>query len=126
MQSWDACIDEDHRPLLPSTDTTLFVGVDASLKHDSSAVIAVTYDPDDGRVVLARHRIWTPVKGQTLDLDATIGSFLRELQSGYDVLSVLYDPWQMADLSMRLQRDGLPMREYPPVSYTHLTLPTKA
>jgi hypothetical protein len=113
MQSWDACIDEDHKPILPSKDSTLYVGVDASLKHDSSAVIAVTYDHDDGRVVLARHRIWTPIKGQTLDLDATIGSFLRDLGAGYHVASVVYDPWQMSDLSRRLGQDGLPMVEFP-------------
>jgi len=64
-------------------------------------------------VVLARHRVWTPVKGQTLDLDATIGSYLRELGDGYHVASVVFDPWQMSDLSMRLERDGLPMREFP-------------
>jgi len=70
----------------------------------------------DGRVVLARHRIWTPTKTQPLDLDGTIGSFLRELRDGYDIASVLYDPWQMADLSSRLHQEGLPMNEYPQTS----------
>ena len=65
-----------------------------------------------GRVILGPHRIWTPVRGHTLDLDGTIGAFLRELRDGCDIASVLFDPWQMSDLSMRLQRDGLPMNEY--------------
>jgi phage terminase large subunit-like protein len=112
MDKWDACIDPDLRPALPNSELNLYVGVDASLKHDTSAVVAV-YVNDDNRVCLAKHRIWTPSKGQVLDLDATIGDFLRELHEGFSVTGVYYDPWQMADLSMRLQRDGLLMQEYP-------------
>ena len=50
-------MDEDHKLILASKDTMLFIGVDASLKHDSSAVVAVTYNHDDGREVLARHTV---------------------------------------------------------------------
>ncbi len=114
MAAWDACIDADLKPMMPNRDSQLVIGVDAALKNDCAAVVAVSYV--DGRVVLARHRIWTPTKTQPLDLDSTIGSFLRELRDGYDIASVLYDPWQMADLSNRLHQEGLPMREYPQTS----------
>ena len=112
MDKWDACVDPDLRPALPNSELNLYVGVDASLKHDTSAVVAV-YLNEDNQVCLAKHRIWTPIKGETLDLGATIGNFLRELHQNFNLASVHYDPWQMADLSMRLERDGLPMQEYP-------------
>ena len=68
MAAWDACTDQYLKPMMPSRDSQLVVGVDAALKNDCAAVIAVTYI--DGRVVLARHRIWTPVKGHPLILMA--------------------------------------------------------
>ena len=72
MAAWDACIDEDLKPMMLSQDAQLVVGVDAALKNDCAAVVAVTYA--DGRVVLARHRIWTPTKQAPLDLDGTISA----------------------------------------------------
>jgi hypothetical protein len=79
------------------------------LKHDISAVVAV-YLNDNNRVCLVKYGIWTPSKGQILYLATTIGDFLRELDKGFIVTGVYYDPWQMADLSMRLQRDRLPIQ----------------
>ncbi len=109
---WDGCVDPAHRPLLPGSGVPLFIGVDAAVKHDSAAVVACCFDHERGKVALARHRIWYP-RGEALDLDATIGDFLRELRRGYPVASVYYDPWQMIAEAQQLQRDGLPMVEYP-------------
>jgi hypothetical protein len=41
---WDACVTPPTGPLLPTRAAPLFVGVDASTKHDSSAVVAVHWD----------------------------------------------------------------------------------
>ncbi len=112
LASWDACTDPDHRPLMPGADDRLYVGVDASTKGDSSAVVAVTYDREGGKVQLARHRIWQPSKRDPLDIDSTIGAELRELRAGFDLGAVLVDPYQLHDLSTRLRADGLPMTEY--------------
>ncbi len=114
IEAWDACIDPAARPQLPKdTNPRLFVGVDAAYKHDSAAVVAVYYDPDTSKVVLARHRIWQPSAKDPLDLDGTIGDFLRELYGGYSVSEIRYDPFQMVDLATRLATEGLPMIEYP-------------
>jgi phage terminase large subunit-like protein len=48
-----------------------------------------------------------------LDIDNTIGAFLRELYKNYRLDKILYDPYQLHDLSTRLRSDGLPMVEYP-------------
>jgi phage terminase large subunit-like protein len=91
--------------------TGYHVGVDAALKNDCAAVVAVAYI--DEQLVLAKHRIWKPTKQAPLDLDGTIGAYLRELNDGYDIASVAYDPWQMACLSQQLAQDNLPMLEFP-------------
>jgi phage terminase large subunit-like protein len=41
---WDACVDRALTPLLPCRDFPLFVGVDASTKHDSTAVVSVHWE----------------------------------------------------------------------------------
>ena len=113
LELWDACVDAEHLPLLPTRDVRLYIGVDASVKHDQSAVVAVYQDNETSKVVLAGHRIWRPSASQPLDLDNTIGQYLRDLYSRYSVARVNYDPFQMHDLSTRLQSEGLPMKELP-------------
>ena len=110
MDSWDACVDADLKPMMPNHDYRLYVGVDAALKHDCAAVVAVAYVEE--QLVLARHRIWKPTKKAPLNLDGTIGAYLRELRDSYDIASVSYDPWQMASLSQQLTQDNLPMHEF--------------
>jgi len=113
IDAWDKCVDIQYRPLMPTNQYVLFVGVDASIKHDSAAVVSAYYDPDLGKVALARHRIWQPSAHEPLDLDNTIGAFLRELFESYYIGEIWYDPYQMHDLSTRLRSEGLPMMEYP-------------
>jgi hypothetical protein len=57
IDEWDACVDPTHRPLLSNYEHYMYVGVDASYKHDCSAVVAVYHDQDEKKVILARHRI---------------------------------------------------------------------
>jgi phage terminase large subunit-like protein len=113
LATWDACVLESHRPVLPTREFQLYVGVDGSIKHDSAAAIAVRYDQDFKKVILIRHRIWQPTSRDPLDIDGTIGEFIRELDREYYVASVYYDPYQLHDLSTRLQSDGVNMVEFP-------------
>jgi len=114
LEWWDTCTDQSHRPILPFSDgNSLYVGVDGAYKHDSAAVVAVFKDQDKGKVVLARHRIWQPTAQEPLNLDETIGDFLRELNKGYQIEKILYDPYQLHDLSTRLSSEGITMEEYP-------------
>ena len=113
LEFWDACTDPDHRPILPTYERRLYIGVDASVKHDNAAVVAVYHDTELDKVVLAAHRIWKPSAREPLDLDGTIGDYLRDLGKKYSIAKVKYDPFQMHDLSTRLQSEGLPMVEFP-------------
>ncbi|MDP6653103.1 MAG: terminase large subunit [Gammaproteobacteria bacterium] len=110
---WDNCTDYDYTPLLPNTDETIFLGVDASTKGDSSAVVACQYDWDAGKVRICRHRVWQPSKSQPLNIDQTIGDYIRELHTGYHIAGVHYDPYQLHDLATRLQGEGVHMVEFP-------------
>jgi phage terminase large subunit-like protein len=112
LEWWDRCVDVNHRPMLGGVPDVLFVGVDGSIKHDSAAVVACYFDRLAGKVVIARHRIWYP-QGDALDLDSTIGDFLRELRRAYSLAEIRFDPWQMVNMAQQLTREGLPMLEYP-------------
>jgi hypothetical protein len=113
MDAWDKCVDPEHRPCLPNFEHELFVGVDGSFKHDSAAVVAVYYDYEVEKVILAKHRVWQPSAYEPLDIDATIGEYLRDLHKVYRLSEIRYDPYQMHDLSTRLFANGLPMVEFP-------------
>ncbi len=108
---WDACVDVDRRPLLPAREPALFVGVDASTEHDSSAVVAVYWDGE--RLALASHRIWRPSPDAPLDLEATIEAHLRELHARYRLAAILCDPYQLHRSITTLRSAGLPIQELP-------------
>ena len=110
-EAYDACVDAEHRPLLPTKKVPLYVGVDAAIKHDTAAIEGVTRDGD--RIDLAVHRVWTPTPDQPLDLESTIERFLRELHEQYDVRAILCDPWQLQRSIQTLRAAGLPIAEFP-------------
>jgi hypothetical protein len=49
MEWWDACVDQSMRPVLSDQSLPLWVGLDASLKRDSTAIVAVTFDRETNR-----------------------------------------------------------------------------
>lgn len=109
---WDRCVDANHSPLLPGAGEQLFLGVDAATKHDSAAVVACYFDRWRGKVAIGCHRVWYP-NGEPLNMDETIGGYLRELRGGFRIGAALYDPYQMVSLAQQLSMEGVPMREYP-------------
>ncbi|UPT97263.1 phage terminase family protein [Bradyrhizobium barranii subsp. apii] len=112
MHLWDQCVDYGLQPLQADRNLQVFVGVDASLKRDSTAIVAVTSDGD--RVRLVRHRTFQPSPDQPLDFEATIEAEIIDLCNSFSVQAVRYDPWQMASLAQRLvRRGGVPMEEFP-------------
>ena len=50
----------------------LFVGVDAGIKHDNAARVAVKWDEAGEKLILVSHRIWKPTPSQPLDLENTV------------------------------------------------------
>jgi len=91
----------------------IYVAVDAGLKRDSTALVGVGYDSKRGKIGLAFHYIWTPSKGDQVDLDATVESKLLELYNKYNIVSVVYDPTHLLQTMLRLKQKGIPTREFP-------------
>lgn len=113
IADWDACVDPDHRPMLedPKKELRVVVGVDAGIKSDTSAVVAVT--KKDNRVLLVAHRKWTPSKANPIDLEETIEKYLLELKKRFHIIEVRYDPYQLHRSGTSLAKNGLKMVEFP-------------
>ncbi len=116
-EDWDACVDPSLKPLLPeqARGLRLSVGLDAATKRDCAAVVAVAKLPD-GRTRLVRHRIWTPKRGEPLDLEETVEAFVLGLRRDYTLAAVVFDPFQMARSAETLKRAGVWMSELPQTS----------
>ena len=114
MDKWDSCTDPQHRPPLPDKSIRLWVGVDASVKKDRSAVVSVYRDGD--RLKLGPKRFWQPSTDDPMDLEETMEAYLLELFEGYTVRSVMFDPFQFHRSATTLSKKGLPMNEFPQTS----------
>lgn len=110
-EMWDACVDDNLRPILPGFEGTLNVGIDIGTKHDSSCVVGVYREAD--RVILGCHKVWIPSKKNPIDIEETVEVYLKELYEKYNVDSFAYDPYQFHRSGISLAKLGLPMAEFP-------------
>ena len=109
---WDACTREDLHPVREDRLLPVFVGVDASVKHDSTAIVVVHRDFRSGRVRLVWHRTFNPRPDDPIsfyDVEET----LLDLKRRFRVLETYYDPYQFAGSAQRLVAAGIKLREFP-------------
>jgi phage terminase large subunit-like protein len=109
---WDQCTDPAASPQLGDHELPVWVGIDASTKRDSTAIVACTYDRDIGKVRLVWHRIFQPSPNDPLDFEQTIEDRIRWLARVFAVREVRYDPYQMVATAQRLLAEGLLMVEF--------------
>jgi phage terminase large subunit-like protein len=109
---WDACTDLGAHPLITDRNMPIWVGVDASTKRDSTAIVSCGWDYNVHKARLICHRIFQPSKDNPLDFEATVENTLIELHARFRVRQVLYDPFQMQATAQRLLKRGIPMAEY--------------
>jgi len=110
---WDACVIPSLSPAVCNPDLLIWVGVDASVKKDSTAIVGCGWNESEKRVRLVWHRIFQPTKEAPLDFEATIEETLLDLNRRFNLREVRYDPYQMVGSAQRLQKAGLPMVEFP-------------
>jgi phage terminase large subunit-like protein len=111
MSTWDQCVQPS---LLPSNDRlAIWVGVDASVKRDSTALVAVTFDQKTKCVRLVNHRVFTPTPGDPIDFEATVERTILEWRKHFQLRKVWFDPYQMAAVAQRLAKANVPIEEYP-------------
>jgi hypothetical protein len=115
LEWWDACVEAQLRPVVADRDLPIWVGVDASVKRDSTAIVACAWDNSAKRVRLVMHRIFQPSPNDPLDFEATVEKTLLELRDRFQVREVRFDPFQMQATAQRLQHSGrgLRMVEFP-------------
>lgn len=113
IEWWDACANPELSPALAEPSLPAWVGLDASVKRDSTAIVAVTFDRKAQKVRLVWHRIFQPSPDDPLDFEATVERTLLELRRRFNVREVRYDPYQLVAVAQRLTAQGLPMVEFP-------------
>jgi hypothetical protein len=113
MHAWDRCVDPRLGFALADRSLPVWIGVDASVKHDSTAIVVVTFDQKAQQVRLIFHRVFQPTPDEPLDFAATIEATLLDLSRRFQLRKVLFDPYQMQAVSQRLARAGLPIEEFP-------------
>jgi hypothetical protein len=113
MYWWDACVDADASQTFADKSMPVWVGVDASVKHDSTAIVGVTWDKTRNKVRLVSHCVFQPTADQPLDFERCVEGTVQQLRERFRVQAVYYDPYQMTAVAQRLSSAGVPMREFP-------------
>jgi hypothetical protein len=112
MEWFDGCVNPSLAPVVRDANLTVWVGVDASVKRDSTAIVACCWDEETKRVRVVWHRIFQPSPRNPLDFEDTIEKSLIELRERFDVRQIRFDPYQLIAVSQRLTKAGLPMTEF--------------
>jgi hypothetical protein len=115
MDKWAACVDSSWRPVTSDKSMHVWVGVDASTKLDSTAIVGVGFDRASKQVRLLFHRTFQPSASQPLQF-ASVEATIKELSHRFTFQKVLCDPWQMSATVQRLVAAGLPVEEFPQTS----------
>src|SRR5262249_26841142 len=113
MAWWDDCTAPQLGTALTNRWLPIYVGVDASVKHDSTAIVATTWDRKAQQVRLVFHRVFQPSADRPLDFEQTIEATILDLRKRFSLVQVLYDPYQMASSAQRLAKALVPMEEFP-------------
>lgn len=104
----DALLWGDH----PMRSFPVFVAADAGIKHDSTALVGVAYDAKRAKVGELFRFIWTPQKGDPVDLDATVEATVLELRKHFNIVRIVYDPSQLLQTMLRLRQRGIMTEEF--------------
>jgi phage terminase large subunit-like protein len=117
IEWWDMAAKTFHAPATlwndhPFRYFPIYIGVDAGIKRDSTAMVAVAYDSKRGKIGQLFHKIWTPSQGDQVDLDVTVEKELTEMYNKFNVVSIVYDPTHLLQTMLRLKGRGLPTKEF--------------
>jgi phage terminase large subunit-like protein len=112
MDAWRRCVDPNATPVFSDKNLSIFVGLDAAPKRDSTAIVAMAWDGRTDKLRLINHVVFQPTPQQPLDFEATIERTLLEWRRRYALRGVWFDPYQMAAVAQRLQKAGIRMVEF--------------
>src|SRR5664280_102835 len=113
MDWFDACVDPAATMLAADPRLPVYVGIDASTKHDSTAIVACTWDRTSNKARLVWHRIFQPSPDDPLDFEATVERTVLDLRTRFIIRKAIFDPWQMQSTGQRLRAQGVNIEEFP-------------
>lgn len=113
MSAWDQCVMPSLTPTIKNRGTHIWVGVDASVKRDSTALVACTYDRKLKVVRLVAHKVFTPLPNDPINFEDTVERTLLEWRDHFLLRKVYTDPYQMAAVAQRLTKRGVKIEDYP-------------
>jgi phage terminase large subunit-like protein len=124
LGDWDACVQPAVTPVMHDKNLHVWIGVDASVKHDSTAIVAVTFDKKTQVARLVQHRIFTPTPGNPITFD-DIEQTILDWSKRYLVRKISFDPNQLISTAQRLSKTHhLPIEEFPQ-TVSNLTMATE-
>jgi phage terminase large subunit-like protein len=106
LSAWDQCVMPDLVPMRESKQTHIWIGVDASVKRDSTALVACSYNKQAKCVRLVAHRVFTPTPDDPIDFEGTVAATILEWRDKFLLRKIYFDPFQMVAMAQRLQRAG--------------------
>ena len=100
--------------LVPSLERLpIYVGVDASVKRDSTALVAVSFDKKTQMVRLVQHRAFTPAPGDPINFEQTVDATIIDWRNRFVLRAIGEPPRQSQASAQRLAKAGMPIKEYP-------------
>jgi phage terminase large subunit-like protein len=113
LGSWDQCVMPDLLPLRQDRELSVWIGVDASVRRDSTALVLCSYDKQAKCVRLIAHKTFTPSPNDPIDFEATVERTVLDWDEKFLLRKCLFDPFQLVSVMQRLQRAGVPVEEFP-------------
>ena len=111
LSAWDACVRPELTPTLDRIP--IWVGVDASVKRDSTALVACTFDKKSQVVRLVQHRVFTPSPDDPINFEVTVEATILDWRKRYHLRKVWFDPFQMVSVAQRLAKAHIQIEEFP-------------
>jgi hypothetical protein len=96
----------------PYRNFPVILAVDAATKKDTIAVVGVCYDAIKGHVIVLFHKIWNTRGEDWFDFEETVEKYILEAVQKFQIISVVYDPKDFHQTSVRLVKKGLHMVQY--------------
>jgi phage terminase large subunit-like protein len=112
MDWWDQCTDPAAAPVIEDHRLPVYLGVDASTKRDSTAIVACAYDRVVQKVRVVAHRTFQPSPDDPLDFESTIEATISDWARRFQIKEARFDPFQMQASAQRLTARGVPMMEF--------------
>jgi phage terminase large subunit-like protein len=112
LSAWDQCVIPDLLPQRDDPELAVWVGVDASVKRDSTALVACSYSKESKVVRLIAHRVFQPSATDVIDFENTVERTILDWSERFWLRKVLFDPFQMVAVAQRLAKHGVQVEEF--------------